>query len=274
MRYERITLGKNQNPAAEPRMDAYLLDTWEQNPYFPNRPAVIICPGGGYVYTSEREAEPVAMRFLAAGYHAFVLWYSVTPSTRYPTAMTELAQAVQTVREHAEDWKVAENKVYVMGMSAGGHLAASLGTLWDDPVLETAFQYQSGPKKWKPNGMILCYPVLTMGPFTHEGSRDALLGENAAPETVQALSLETRVTPKTVPAFIWHTETDGAVPVENSLMYATALRKAGVSFELHIYQDGPHGISLCDETTSYDERQIIPDAAGWIDLALAWVKRQ
>jgi acetyl esterase/lipase len=273
MRYERMSVTGGAPRAQRPVLDAYLLDTAEDNPAFGQRPAVVICPGGGYAFTSEREGEAVAMRLLAAGFHAFILWYSVAPA-RFPTALAELANAVQTVREHAAEWKVERNHVYVMGFSAGGHLAGSLGTLWNHPVLESAMQYAAGEKLWKPDGMLLCYPVLTMGLFTHTGSRDNLLGDDQSPERIRLVSLENQVNRDTVPAFLWHTENDGAVPVENSLQFAAALRKAGVPFELHIYQDGPHGTSLCDETTSYEQRQIVPDAAGWMDLAIAWVKRQ
>jgi len=273
MQFSRIPFLSKPQQTDPPYMDAYLLDTVEANPYFSARPAVVICPGGGYEFVSEREGEAVAMRFLASGFHAFVLQYSVAPA-RFPTALCELAYAVQTVRQHAAEWKIEENRIYVMGFSAGGHLAASLGTLWNDPLLERALGYGAGPKPWKPDGMLLCYPVLTLGAFTHEGSRDSLLGPDAPQEKIAALSLETRVDASTVPAFIWHTENDGAVPVENSLQFAAALRKAGVSFELHIYQYGPHGISLCDKTTSYEEKQLVPDAAGWMDLAIRWITRQ
>jgi acetyl esterase/lipase len=148
---------------------------------------------------------------------------------------------------------------------------------WDavnHPMLESAFDTSAGQKPWKPDGMLLCYPVLTMGEFVHAGSRGNLLGDRPADVMLRLLSLETQVNGHTVPAFLWHTEDDGVVPVENSLQYAAALRKAGVPFGLHIYQTGPHGISLCDETTSYTENLMVPDAAGWINLAIAWVKRQ
>jgi acetyl esterase/lipase len=273
MRYERIAITGENTQAGWPRLDAYLLDTTDENPHFRSRPAIVICPGGGYEFVSKREGEPVAMRFLAAGFHTFVLHYSVAPA-RFPTALMELAEAVKTVRENAADWKIADNRIFIMGFSAGGHLCATLGTLWNHPMLESAFGTAAGQKPWKPDGMLLCYPVLTMGEFTHAGSRANLLGEQPPSEILSLLSLETQVNETAVPAFLWHTEDDGAVPVENSLQYAAALRKAGVPFELHIYQTGPHGLSLCDETTSYTENLMVPDAAGWIDLAIAWVKRQ
>jgi len=273
MRYERIPIMNNTSQQEAPYMDAYLLDTTAENPHFAKRPAVIICPGGAYAFVSEREGEAVAMRFLAAGFHAFILQYSIAPA-RFPTALIQLADAVRQVRANADDWKVADHQIYSMGFSAGGHLCGSLGTLWNHPVLETAFGKPAGEKPWKPDGMLLCYPVITMDIFTHGGSRSNLLGETPSAEQLQLLSLEKQVNGDTVPTFLWHTQEDQAVPVENSLQFAAALRKAGVPFELHVYQKGPHGISLCDETTSYDAQQIVTDDAGWIDLAIAWVKRQ
>ncbi len=273
MRYERIAILADAYKPGQPYMDAYLLDTTEQNPYFQNRPAVVICPGGGYRFVSEREGEAVAMRFLAAGFHAFVLQYSVAPA-RFPTALTELADAVRQVRAHAADWNVQSDHIYMMGFSAGGHLCASLGTLWNHPVLEEALGWSSGPKTWKPDGMLLCYPVISIGPSMHRGSFDCLLGADPPEDRKRLLSLEDQVTADTVPAFLWHTQEDAAVSVENSLLFAAALRKAGVPFELHIYQKGPHGLSLCDETTSYSPEMVIADDAGWINLAIAWAKRQ
>ena len=273
MRYERISIKHGENQPKSATLDAYLLDHFEDNPYIDNRPAVIVCPGGGYSFVSPREGEPVAMCFLAEGFHAFVLDYSVAPA-RFPQALCELAEAVQMVREHAGEWHVAADQIYVLGFSAGGHLAASLGTLWNHPVLAQAMGVSAGEKLWKPDGMILCYPVITMGKHTHEGSLHNLLGETPPAEMVELLSLETQTGNDTVPAFLWHTADDGAVPVENSLQFAAALRRAGVSFELHVYQSGPHGLSLSDQRAASGPEHLVPDVAGWVDLAVRWVRRQ
>jgi acetyl esterase/lipase len=257
----------------QPLLHTYILDKSEAITLAQKRPAVIICPGGGYHFKSDREAEPVAMRFLAAGIHAFVLQYSVAPS-RYPSAVLELAAAVQLVRDNAESWGIYPDKIFIAGFSAGGHLCATLGTLWDEPVFEQAFDHKKGKEKnWRPDGMILCYPVITFGEYGHKGSRDNLLGPDASEELAGKLSLETRVGIGTVPAFLWHTHEDGAVPVENSLQFAMAMRKAKVPFELHIYEKGGHGLSLCDETTAQNEGHLLPDDASWIQLAIRWVKR-
>lgn len=257
----------------QPLLYTYVLERSEAISLSQKRPAVIICPGGGYTFKSDREAEPVAMRFLAAGIHAFVLQYSVAPS-RYPSAALELAASVQLVRENAESWGIYPDRIFIAGFSAGGHLCATLGTLWDDVVFEQAFDFKSGKEKnWRPDGMILCYPVITLGQYCHKGSRDSLLGPDAKEELAGKLSLETRVSAGTVPAFLWHTYEDNAVPVENSLQFASALRKAKVPFELHIYEKGCHGLSLCDETTAQNEGHLKPDNANWIQMAINWVKR-
>lgn len=254
----------------QPLLYTYVLDGSDSMPLMRERPAVIICPGGGYTFKSPREAEPIAMRFLAAGVHAFVLQYSVAPS-RYPSAMLELAAAVKLVREKAGEWGIKPQCVYIAGFSAGGHLCASLGTLWKEPLLQESLGGDAA--LWRPDGMILCYPVITFGPYGHQGSKNSLLGDSASPEAAQALSLENRVDADTVPAFLWHTYEDGAVPVENALLFSAALRRVGVPFELHIYEKGCHGLSLCDETTAQSDAHLKPDDAGWMALAVRWVKR-
>ena len=262
------------HPGSSPLLYTYLLDKSKELPLHAERPAVIICPGGSYMFTSDREAEPVAMRFLAAGFHAFVLRYSVVPS-RYPCAVLELAAAVKFVRENAQRWGIDAHQIHIAGFSAGGHLCATLGTLWDEPLFEKVFDFSGeGEKSWRPDGMILSYPVITMGEHTHLKSRDSLLGPDASNEQILKLSLETRVSGHTVPAFLWHTYEDGAVPVENSLQFAAALRRAKVPFEMHIYETGGHGLSLCDETTAQSDVHLQPDNANWMQMAVRWIKRR
>ncbi|GHU58372.1 endo-1,4-beta-xylanase [Clostridia bacterium] len=213
------------------------------------RPLVIICPGGGYEFTSDREAEPVAIAFNALGFHAMPLRYSVAPA-RYPTALLQLNKTMEFARKNEENWNVS--KIIVAGFSAGGHLAASLGVLGNP----------------RPDGLILAYPVITSGEFAHEGSMVNLFGEDKTLR--EDTSLEKLVTPETPPAFIWHTGEDSTVPVENSLLFANALRKAGVPFELHIYQHGEHGLSLAtEEVGNPDEYANIP---AWVSLAGNWIK--
>ena len=257
-------------PAEQPRMDVTLLTPSDEMTAQKNKPMMVICPGGGYWFRSDREGEPIAMNWLAAGYHTAIVHYAVNPSP-YPTAVLQLAEAVRQVRLHAEEWHVIPDQVYIMGFSAGGHLACTLGTLWNDPVF---YDVLGEEPLWKPNAQVLSYPVVTMGELTHAGSKLYLLGENPAPEMVEKLSLENSVSPDTVPTFLWHTMEDIVVPVENSLNYACALRKHGVRFELHIYECGRHGLATCDPTTASKPEDIMPENATWMKHAMSFLERR
>ncbi len=239
----------------------------------PRRPMVIVVPGGAYAYCSDREAEAVAVKFLAEGIHAAVLRYSCAPC-RYPVAALELAWSIRYCRAHADEWHVQPDAISVCGFSAGGHLAGTLGTLWRDPVFEKAL---GSGISWRPDSQLLCYPVLTLGAFAHEGSRYNLLGEPADPENrldlAEKLSLETRVSPDTPPTFLWHTAEDPSVPVENSLMYAAALRRSCVPFELHVFERGGHGLSTCQEITALRPEEIVPQNSAWVSLAVQFIRR-
>lgn len=205
------------------------------------RPAVLIIPGGGYEMTSDREAEPIAMRMLGLGFQAFVLRYSAAPS-RYPVALLEAAQAMRLIRLHADEWHVDPQSIVAMGFSAGGHLAASLGTESGDEALR---EHGYDPDDTRPDGLALCYPVISSGAFAHRGSFEALLGERADdPAALESVSLERRVTPSTPPTFIWHTVPDDCVPVQNTLLFVDALMRNGVPVEAHLFPSGGHGLSL------------------------------
>jgi len=260
-------------PAQPAQLNLMLLPHVEDISMNTRRPMVIVVPGGGYAYCSNREAEAIALKFLAEGMHAAVLRYSCAPS-RYPVAALELAWSIQYCRKHAQEWHADPHALSVCGFSAGAHLAGTLGTLWREPLFSLALEEGVS---WKPDTQLLCYPVLTLGEHAHEGSRYNLLGEPDDPKNqlslTEALSLETRVTPETPPTFLWHTGEDGAVPVENSLMYAAALRKNGVPFELHIFERGGHGLSTCQEITARGPEQIQPDDTAWLPLAIRFLQR-
>lgn len=233
---------------------------------------IIICPGGGYHFVSDREADPVALKLITMGYNAFVLNY--TCQVRYPVALEQLAQSVKLVRDNADEWNVREDKIIIMGMSAGGHLAASLGVKWNSDELK---QMGYKPEEIKPNGLVLSYPVITTNKdFWHQGSFEQILGKDGI-EDEKALanqSLEKLVTEDVPPVFMWHTFEDKAVPMENSLLLASALRKAGVSTEYHIFPHGPHGLALANEETARVGRpeDIEPQAAQWVDLFHSWMQ--
>ena len=245
------------------------------------RPLVLICPGGAYAYTSPREGEAIAMQFLAMGCHAAVLKYSCAPA-RYPVALTELAAAMALIREHTSDWHVEPEGLIVLGCSAGGHLAASMGMLWKESFLAKAVGIaEKDQRLLRPDGMILCYPVITGGEYAHRGSFENLLGQEEGKEErlkdggslLSRLSLETRVTADTPPAFIWHTFMDGSVPVENSLLLVSALRRAGVSAEFHMYPEGGHGLSLANRLTRHrDGSAVQKECTSWISLVRTWIE--
>lgn len=235
------------------------------------RPAVLICPGGGYYKTSDREAEPIAMQFLAMGYHAAVLRYSVAPS-RYPAALLQLAAAVKYLRERGADFGVDPERILLQGSSAGGHLAASLGVFWNRDFL--AQELETDSEMLRPNGLILSYPVITSGEYAHKESFENLLGEDAGDEErLRGQSLELQAGPDTPPTFLWHTATDPTVPVENSILFFQALRRQGIPAELHIYPVGGHGLALANEETMRpDGFGVQVQCQSWIDLAGKWIR--
>lgn len=265
-----ITAGEHTAP-----LYTYILDQSPEIGAAP-KPLVVLCPGGGYSMTSDREAEPVAMKLLAAGIHVCILRYTVAPA-RFPTALEQVARSIALVREHAQEWNVNPDSITVMGFSAGGHLAASMGTLWSREFLA---ERTGLPKEAvRPNGMLLGYPVVTSNPeYCHRGSFENLLGEKAGDDASLALtSLEKQVSADTAPVFLWHTWPDDAVPVENSLLLMTALAKAKVSCEAHIFPRGGHGLSLgvaeTDSAANPGSMTAFPEITPWIDLAAAWIKR-
>ncbi|WP_010282104.1 alpha/beta hydrolase [Bacillus timonensis] len=260
----------HQNEKAD--LFTYILDNSPSIDPDRKRPMIIICPGGGYVHTSDREAEPVAIQMLSRGYHASVLRYSVEP-TVFPTAICQLASAIGFIRENADTWNIDPNKIIVMGFSAGGHLSASLGVFWKEKFLTEQLTYSK--EQIKPNGLILSYPVITSGPHAHEGSFRALLGDKFEDENQREfLSLENQVSDETPPTFLWHTASDNAVPVENSMLFAQSLLQHKVPLEMHIYPEGVHGLSLGTEETQLKGRDnhIQPEIENWIEMAARWVK--
>ncbi len=226
------------------------------------RAAIVICPGGGYGFCSPREAEPIALHFCNAGFSAFVVDYCISP-IRYPEALTDVSNAIKLIRQNAEEWAIDTEKIAVCGFSAGGHLAASIGTLWNT---ENAIKCDNGQNK--PNALILSYPVIMWGDKAHKGSFYNLIGEGCSDEEYNKVSLEKRVSPDTPPTFMWHTFEDATVPVENTMAFAGALRENDIPFELHIYPKGAHGYSLATKEVSFN-----PDShiATWIKLAVEWL---
>ena len=211
-------------------------------------PGMVICPGGAYRETSDREAEPVALALLAQGYNAFVLRYSVAPA-RYPQALLELFAAIAYLRDRAEEYHLDPKRIVSMGFSAGGHLAACSGIFWSEAELSA--RIGRAPAEVRPDAMVLGYPVITADPdYANAESFEMLLGKDADLALLDKLSLDRSVSSDTVPAFVWHTVDDNCVPSENSLLLASALKRAKVPFELHLYPTGAHGLSLAPPLTA------------------------
>lgn len=249
----------------------YFLDSSIEMRPNEKRPVILMCPGGGYEMTSDREAEPMAMQFLAMGYHVAVLRYSVCP-VRYPAALLQVAESVLYLKEHADEYHIDPEKIVVQGCSAGGHLAANYGIAWNSPFLTKLMGVENDPERLRVAGLLLCYPVITSGEKAHEESFRNLLGEQYE-EKKEELSLENQVTPDTPPTFLWHTATDETVPVENSLYFFQACLQQGVSAELHIYPVGGHGLSLAnEETCRANGIGVQKECQSWIGLAQTWLE--
>lgn len=225
--------GPNDTPTIQP----YLSTT-------PNATAVVVLPGGGYSNLSMvNEGSNFAQFLNQHGVTAFVLKYRLGRNGyHHPIELGDVSRAIRLVRSRAEEWKIDPTRVGVMGSSAGGHLASSVMTHFDagnstatDPI---------DKQSCRPDFGILCYPVITMGDKTHQGSKNMLLGENPSAELIAEMSSELHVTPQTPPCFIWHGLNDTTVPIENAIDFAMALKKNGVPFDLHIYQNSPHGQGL------------------------------
>ncbi len=238
-------------------MRGYLADT--DKPV----PTIVVLPGGGYWCRAPHEGEPIAEYFREKGFNAFVVDYRVKPN-KYPAALSDAQRAIKIIRKNAKEWKVDTNRIAVIGFSAGGHLAASCGVL-DDVTANREGADEIDLEGAKPNGMVLCYPVIHMfEDYGHPGSPKNLCGDDVSDEMRAYLSLENRVSPDTPPAFIWHTSDDSCVNVKNSLVFGERLRDNGVPFEMHIYPHGPHGLSIgLDNDT-------LPHLT---DVMIEWIKR-
>ncbi len=224
--------------------------------------AVIVCPGGGYRNLAAHEGPDVALWLNQLGISALVLQYRLGPTYQHPAMLQDVQRAVRLTRARAGEWKIDPRRIGIMGFSAGGHLASTAAT-WFDEGTEGAADLVERMSS-RPDLAILCYPVITMhAPSGHAGSRRNLLGENPTPELVDRLSSERQVTSRTPPTFLFHTADDASVPVENSLLFAAALRRANVPYELHVYQSGRHGVGLAKDH---------PTLGSWPGLLASWLR--
>lgn len=224
--------------------------------------AVIVCPGGGYARRANHEGEPVAQWLNSLGISAFVVHYRVAPY-RHPNPLMDAQRAIRTVRSRANEWNIDPNRVGILGFSAGGHVAGSAGTHYDAgrPDAEDPIERESS----RPDLLVLCYAVISFGPYAHKGSLTNLLGESPDPSLVELMSHELQVTEDTPPTFLWHTADDASVPVENSLLFASALSRNRVPFELHVFESGRHGLGLAAEQHG---------VRAWTDVCASWLQQR
>lgn len=248
------------------RVSAQIPETPSITPFLPERPngaAVVIAPGGGYgALALDHEGKQIAEWLNKNGITAFVLRYRHGPDNPHPAPLSDAQRAIHLVRSRASEWHVDPNRVGIIGFSAGGHLTASAATQFDPEGATPSFESPNT----RPDFAILIYPVITMSdPHTHRGSRRNLLGENPSNEAVIAMSAERNVTSKTPPCFLVHTTDDTVVPVQNSLMFYRALVENGVPAELHIYEQGRHGLGMAPND---------PSMSTWPALCIEWLRKR
>ena len=231
----------------------------------PTKTAVIVAPGGGYTHLSMvKEGSDVALWLNSHGVAAFVLKYRLGPKYHNPIELGDAKRAIRTVRANSAQYGIAADHIGMWGFSAGGHLTASAGTMFDagNAAATDPIEQQSS----RPDFLILAYPVITMqDPSVHKGSRTFLLGDSPAQADMDAMSAELRVTAQTPPTFLFSTTDDKTVPILNSVMFYSALVKAGVPAEMHIFQHGGHGAGLAPAN---------PQLRPWVDLLVKWMRER
>ncbi len=278
MIYKKIPLSETDENIYLEVYAADIMREWGSDKISYRRKAILIIPGGAYSRVcGDREGEPVALAFLAQGFNAFVLHYSVKSVNRndYPTQLIEASMAMKYIRDNAEEYGIDGDKVFAAGFSAGGHLCASLGVLWHIPEIYEAIDMPYGYNK--PTGIIPVYPVITSTPRDPEPwTFKNLFGgvDSLTPEMLDTACLDRRVTDKASPVFLVHTSNDEGVPVQNSLMLAEAYSACGMTFELHVYPDAPHGVALGNDITKCGrEKWSNPAIAKWVEHAVLWTKQ-
>lgn len=269
MKIDRVDLykyfGVEKPKGANGILNSYIIEPCEEMGLNRLRPAMIVTGGGAYYGISDREKEPIALHFLAKGFDAFVLEYSVYPLS-YPHSLMEGFMAIAYIRENADNLGIDKEHIAVAGFSAGGHLAGMLATLFEEDCVKKALGERA--KICRPDAVVLAYPVITSGEFEQTDSIFSLSGGDK--KLAEQLALEKRVNEKSAPAFIWATTEDKIVPVENSFLMATAYRKHNVPFELHIFEKGEHGLSLATKETQKESDSV----KAWLTLCEVWLKNR
>ncbi len=279
---------------SSPKVVSYLIHDYEEYQKGKKRPGVILCPGGGYLKLSEREGEPVALTFLQKGYHAFVLNYSIgtmdsTPSKVAEKALMELAMTVKLIKEHGEAWHVNTSELIIVGFSAGAHLAAVFSNLWSEGWIARKLGIESETLRVK--AVVLGYPLcdlqLLRNSISHDMRLDdewrsfleqslvAICGEKyPGKEKIDSLSPTCMVNEKTPPTFLWHTADDELVPSEHSLAYALKLSQYHIPYELHVFENGVHGLALANEFTASKPEEVNIPCQMWLPLMFQWLEKR
>lgn len=285
-------------------VDTYILD--EEISYKTNRkwPAMIICPGGGYLLTATKEGEAVATQFLAQGFHCFVVRYSTYCKSRdslangapelnekahYPTQVLEVMQVMHLIHTHAEEWHIDTDRIFATGFSAGGHVATSLATRWKEPELVERLDFVPQPNELKLTGVVLGYPMLGESVF-HFAEKTAgqpgnllfqmdlvkkavLGGEEDTGKALHAINLEEHLSPDTCPVFLWQTAEDKAVDPLSITRFVAALQEHGIPCEYHLFHKGPHGLACANRFYAKSPDEVDSDIAMWLPLAFNWLRQ-
>lgn len=265
MIYKKIILDESSY------LEAYIADKTEQF----TRKAILVIPGGGYAgVCSEREGEPIALAFMPYGYNAFVLHYSVGRTKKFPAQLIEASLAMKHIKDNAEEYGIDKDEVYAVGFSAGGHLCATLGVMWNKKEIYDVADMEYGYNK--PKGVMLIYPVISgVSEHAHMGSlRNLFCTDTPSDMELKDASVELYVTEESSPAYIVHAADDSCVPVENALIIAEAYSKFKVPFELHIYPRGEHGFALGNKITwSGKPEHVQKENEKWIENAVLWAEK-
>lgn len=283
MLHKKLNINVN-NSNVNTRLEIYIIDESSEIEAAP-RPLILMCPGGGYYMTSDREAEIMGLQFLSKGYNVAILRYSCSPAT-YPTQVTEVLQAFNIILNNAKKWNVDANKIIIQGCSAGAHLALHYAVAYEE-IFDLALKNEDflknakknfAKESYKPCGVMLSYPVVTSGKYAHKGSFENLLGKPydklTKTKELENVSLEKRIHKNVPPVFVWHTFEDGVVPVQNSLLLVNALVKNNVHVEYHLFPEGGHGLGLASKITkSPYGNEIQEECQQWINLAINWANK-
>lgn len=284
-------------------VDTYILNSEISYQVDRKWPAMIICPGGGYLLTATKEGEGAAMPFLSHGFHCFVIRYSTFLTDRegmvnghpkfnekahYPVQVLELMQVLHLIHEHAREWHVDESQIFALGFSAGSHIVGTLATRWKDPKLTDCLDFTPGPDELKLTGAILSYPMLGNSIFDYAKETEGKPGNIAfqmdmikkclfgttepAKEQMQAVDLAQYISPSTCPMFIWHTNEDMVTSPYVTTDFVARLQKAGVPCEYHLFSKGPHGMACANRYYAKADTEIDHEIAQWVLLALNWLK--